>query len=282
MNKEYKSPSVGETNLDEIYKSCVNNDENNARLLTPEEEYDLATIKSSANKEQAEKAKDVLILKNLRLVNSIVRKYSHRGVSDEDLIQAGYLGLIKAIDKFDYKLGNRLSTYATPHIKKSIESEIAKQSEDPIHIYEKTGKVRKIRARLTIELGSEPSVEHIAREMGLTSEKVESILSHNSAVSLDDTIIAENDDLTYEEVTPDKNAISQEEYIEEILMYSKLNKSLDKLDSKDKKIIELSYGINRDKKMTLAEIANMLGMSPETVRLRKLKAEKELRELLNK
>ena len=280
MNKEYKSPSVGETNLDEIYKSCVNEDENNARLLTPEEEYDLVTIKSSANKEQAEKAKDVLILKNLRLVNSIVRKYSDRGVSDEDLIQAGRLGLIKAIDKFDYKLGNRLSTYATPHIKKSIESEIAKQSEVPNHIYEKTVKIGKIRAKLTIELGHEPSFDHIAKELGTTSENVESILNNNNVVSLD-ARIDEDDNSTYEDIIVDKNAILPEAYVEEILTYAKLRKCLDELEPKDKEIITLLYGLDNDEKMTLAEVANKLKMSPEAVRFRKLKSERVIKKLFS-
>ena len=258
-------------------------------LLTAEEEKDLAMRMAEGDEE----AKKKLTEANLRLVVSIAKRYVGRGMLFLDLIQEGNLGLIKAVDKFDFEKGFKFSTYATWWIRQAITRAIADQARTiriPVHMVETINKLIRVSRNLLQKLGRDPLPEELAEEMGIPEEKVREILKiAQEPVSLE-TPIGEEEDSHLGDFIPDDDAPAPAEAAAYSLLKEQLGDVLDTLTPREEKVLKLRFGLEDGRARTLEEVGKEFNVTRERIRqieakaLRKLRhpsRSKKLRDFLN-
>jgi RNA polymerase primary sigma factor len=245
------------------------------RLLTAAEERELARRKDAGD----EAAKRRLIESNLRLVMSITRNYTRAGVPLLDLIQEGNLGLIRAVEKFDWTLGYKLSTYATWWIKQAVQRALAEQSRTirlPVHVADQVRKVQKARRVLGQKLGRDPSLDEMAGECGFPVERVRELLELiQDHVSLD-LPIGDGESLM-SDLIEDTNAPAPEEETSDKLRSVELAQALAQLKPRLQRVLVLRFGLDGEHPRTLEEVGNVLGITRERVRQLETRALRELR-----
>jgi len=245
------------------------------RLLTPGEERELARRKDLGD----EDAKRRLIECNLRLVMSITRNYTKASVPLLDLIQEGNLGLIRAVEKFDYRLGFKLSTYATWWIRQAVTRALAEQGRTirlPVHVAEQVRRVTRARRVLAQKLNRDPNLEEIAAESGFTPERVRELLELvEDPVSLE-TPVGDGESL-YGDMIEDTNAIEPDVQTSERLRASELAKALDQLNPRMRLVLAQRFGLDGMAPKTLEEVGAGLGITRERVRQLESRALRELR-----
>lgn len=232
-----------------------------------------------AEKELIEK-KEFLIICNLRLVISIAKKYIGRGLSLADLIQEGNIGLMKAVDKFEYRRGYKFSTYATWWIRQAISRAISDKSRTiriPVHMLDNINKVNNVIKKFVQKYGDEPTVEEIAKKLKMSVKKISHILEiSKEPVSIETPISYHNDALLIDFIE-DKNMVSPIEYAMYIDIKTALNKVLSSLNPKEEFVIRKRYGIGNDRPYTLEEVGKACNLTRERIRQIEKKALKKLR-----
>ena len=244
-------------------------------LLTSAEEVDLA----QRNEKGDPKAKERLISSNLRLVVSIAKKYVGRGLTLLDLIEEGNIGLMRAVEKFDWRKGYKFSTYATWWIRQAITRAIADQARTiriPVHMVETINRFIRTSRKLMQELGREPTPEEVGKEMEIDPEKVREIIKVSQEPTSLEAPVGEEKDSTLGDFIPDEE-IRPEDQASAELLKSHLAEVLDTLNDREKKVLRLRFGLDDGRQRTLEEVGREFGVTRERIRQIEAKALRKLR-----
>lgn len=245
-------------------------------LLSAEEEYALAIRKQQGD----EAAKQRLIEANLRLVVSIAKRYTGRGMSFLDLVQEGNLGLIKGVEKFDPEKGFKLSTYATWWIRQSVTRALADQARTirvPVHMVETINKMSKMQRKLTLELGYEPSVKELAEHLDMSEDKVQEIMQIAREPASLETPIGEEDDSNLGDFVADANVLTPESNVEAVMLREHIDSLLGDLKERERQVIVLRFGLEDGHPRTLEEVGKEFNVTRERIRQIEAKALRKLR-----
>jgi RNA polymerase primary sigma factor len=268
---------VSQAALDDPVRAYLN-EIGRVQLLTAREEVELAREMEAGS----QLARQRLIEANLRLVVSIARRYMVSGLPLLDLIQEGNLGLIRAVEKFDWRRGFKFSTYATWWIRQAITRSIADRSRTiriPIHVHDRVNKAIKVSRRLAQELGREPVDEEVAEELGTTPAQVRELLTiSREPVSLDTPVGDESDEARLEDFIADPEAEAPLEAATRTLIHGEIEDMLLTLSPRERRVLQLRFGLADDQQRTLEEIGRRLGMTRERVRKIETVALRKLRD----
>jgi RNA polymerase primary sigma factor len=248
-------------------------------LLTPEEEIDLA--KRIKKGDKAARAK--MIQSNLRLVINIAKKYSYLGVSMLDLIEEGNLGLMKAVEKFNFKKGYRFSTYAAWWIRQYISRAIANQGKTvriPVYVIELMMRFKKVSEHLSANLGRKPRLNEIAKRMRLPVKRIKQLNRMATGISSLNAPVGEDDSTEFINLIEDENIISAVDGLSNFLMQERIKGLLEKMSKREKKILSLRFGLKDGIAHTLRDTAKHFNITRERVRQIECAAMKKMRELM--
>ncbi len=264
----------------ELAKAMVAGRRARARLVKPqsssrERKQLQATIR------EGEEARDRLIKANSRLVISIAKKYRNHGVSFSDLIQEGNIGLMRAVDKFDYKRGFKFSTYATWWIRQSITRAIADQGRMirlPVHASDKVNRLAQVARKLEQETGRNPTAAELAQELGTSETKVENLLQRSrQPLSLEKQLSGETE-TTLGDLIPDDTALSPSEAVSRRLLTEEVASAMSALTPREVEVLSLRFGLKDGQGHTLDEIGEELGFTRERIRQLEMQALRKLRD----
>jgi RNA polymerase sigma factor (sigma-70 family) len=231
---------------------------------------------------EGERAKDLFIRANLRLVVSIARRYVRSGMPMLDLIQEGNTGLVRAVEKFDYVKGFKFSTYATWWIRQAISRAIAQQERTvrlPVHLVEDVNRMRNVARQLTRELGSEPEPEQIAQALGVPLDRVTELIRWSQDTVSLDTPVGDDGDTQLGDLVADSDTPSPEEIVLSALERQRIEGLLNHLDDRSAGIMRARYGLEDGREHSLTEVASRFSLSRERIRQLEIQALGRLREL---
>lgn len=229
---------------------------------------------------EAKRARERLINSNLRLVVSIAKRYMNRGLAFPDLIQEGNMGLMRAVDKFDWRRGFKFSTYATWWIRQAITRAIADQARTiriPVHMIETINKLKRIQRELEQKLEREATTEELAEAMQMEPAKIEEILTISQEPTSLQTKVGQDSDTEYSEFLPDTETEAPEALASYEILKTQINEVLDTLSERERKVLELRFGLKDHKPRTLEDVGKVFGVTRERIRQIEAKALRKLR-----
>ena len=264
-----------EDNIENLYLNEIGE----IKLLSPEEELELGRLISEGTPEEKKMAADKLTEANLRLVISIAKKYVNRGLPLLDLVQEGNIGLMNAVEKFDYKQGNRFSTYAVFWIKQAITKALSDQAKAiriPTHMIDLLNKIKKAKSELSQKLGHDPSIKEIADFIDVDEETVERLEKINEEVISLETPVGDDEESSIKDFIEDDDK-EPADIITDAALKEELEKVISTLPEREQLIIKLRFGLLDGNVHTLEEIASQYGLTKERIRQLESRALKMLR-----